>query len=232
MDYSFRLLFTFVSMCRSRQAHFSYGTRVSTTRWHIPTRGTDTFSVLALSFCPTFWHPLTPQWQPCALWEHTKPQWYTCKGRNLKAISQLTRAQASTSVHMLCDSSKVASIFFYWCSSWKSTELHPSSVFCLYCRSTPASSIIKSRHRSPGYSYTQAQASISVHVLCDSSKVVCMVFFLKTTELHPSSVFCLYCCCTLASSIIKSRHRSPGYSYAPSSSLPLRASNPGWLTEK
>ena len=53
MDYSFRLLFAFVSMCRPRQAQFFCRFTLTGT---VCTRGTDTFSVLAHSFLPFVSH--------------------------------------------------------------------------------------------------------------------------------------------------------------------------------
>ena len=95
MDYSFRLLFDFVSMCRSRQAHvksfcgfffllrmcvhvhntmthsnkrninqqadWKMLTKKIPTRGTVCTRGTDTFSVLARSFCLIFDTHLSPR---------------------------------------------------------------------------------------------------------------------------------------------------------------------------
>ena len=74
MDYSFRLLFAFVSMCRSRQAQFFLQV-YRNSLYCVCTRGTDTFSVLAHSFSPlshTLTPIFTPRWQPRALREYTK----------------------------------------------------------------------------------------------------------------------------------------------------------------
>ena len=98
MDYSFRLLFAFVSMCRSWQAHFFLQVSFSKahvctctqptrgipstsrlenadeeklpTRGTVCTRGTDTFYILAGPELLS--HTLTLRWQPPALREHTK----------------------------------------------------------------------------------------------------------------------------------------------------------------
>ena len=104
----FRLHFAFVSICRFREAHFFYCTCVYITQWHIPTRGTDTFSVLASSFCLTLWHPFdTSLTAPCSAGAHRAGTHnYACKSRDFKTFSQLT--QTSTSLHVLCDSSRVA----------------------------------------------------------------------------------------------------------------------------
>ena len=139
MDYSFCLLFAFVSMCRSRQAHFflrvfflrymcvhirntmTHSNKRNTNQpadWKMltkknPTRGTDTFSVVARSFCPALWHSFViPVTTPCSVGAHKEGTHVThAKGRDLKPSSQLT--QASTSVHVPCDSSKVACMMFF-----------------------------------------------------------------------------------------------------------------------
>ena len=89
MDYSFRLIFAFVSMCRSRQAQFFLQVLNTGT---VCTRGTDTFSVLAHSFSPFVshfdTHFYTSVTAPCSAGrrEYTKLLYtYACKSRDLKA---------------------------------------------------------------------------------------------------------------------------------------------------
>ena len=123
MDYSFRLLFAFVSMCRSRQAQFRFCSLCRFTGT-VCTRGTDTFSVLAHSFSPFVSHFDTHflhLGDSPVLREYTKLRYMHAKAEISK---QLTRA--STSVPVLCDSSTESPA---WCSSSQTTELHPSSVF-------------------------------------------------------------------------------------------------------
>ena len=87
MDYSFRLLFDFTSMCRSGQAQFFlqvYRNSLYKRNWHLFRPRPQLFA-----FCLTLWHPFfTPRWQARALREYTKLR-YTyrcaCKSRDLKA---------------------------------------------------------------------------------------------------------------------------------------------------
>ena len=83
------------------------------------------------------WHPfVTPVTAPCSARPHRAGTSYARKAE-ISAFSQLTQASTSRSVHRKS---------LAWCSSWKTTELHHSSVVWLYCctGSTLARSIIES----------------------------------------------------------------------------------------
>ena len=86
MDYSFRLLFAFVSMCRSRQAQFFlqvYRNSLYQRNCMTPFPSSPTaFRLLSHTLTPIF----TPRWQPRALREYTKLRYtYACKSQDLKA---------------------------------------------------------------------------------------------------------------------------------------------------
>ena len=191
MYYYFRLVFAFVCTCVYMYTTRRYITKKSTTKkladWklltktEIPTRrtvctrgsfsspsapahefslswrfgqdcpvlfqgtfeGIDTFSVLARSLS----HTLTPTWHnghSPVLCGSTQ-SWYTHAFKcDFRAFSQLTWDPFRPTCYAVHPKSPA------WCSSWKTTELHSSSVFWLYCWSTLACSIIESSRRSPG----------------------------------------------------------------------------------
>ena len=98
MDYSFRLLFAFVSMCRSRQAQFFlqvYRNSLYKRNWHLFPSSPTAFRLLSHTLTPIF----TPRWQPLALREYTKQRYYACKAEISK---QLTRASTSVPIILCC----------------------------------------------------------------------------------------------------------------------------------
>ena len=141
MVYSFRLLFAFVSMCRSRQAHFFlrvfiYITCVymCTTRWHIPTGEMPINKQIGKcwrkknsnkrnSLHKRNWHLFRPR--PELLSHTLSPIWHPGDSPVLCGSTQ-----SCMHVYPILRKSPA------WSSSWKTTELRSSSVFWLYCCST------------------------------------------------------------------------------------------------
>ena len=91
MDYSFRLLFAFVSMCHesiSTSTVFSAGLQEQSVQEELtPFPSSPTaFRLLSHTLTPIF----TPRWQPRALREYTKLRYtYACKSRDLDQSSWL-----------------------------------------------------------------------------------------------------------------------------------------------
>ena len=142
MDYSFRLLFAFVSMCRSRQAQFFlqvYRNSLNKRNWHLFRPRPQLFT-----FCFTLWHPFfTPRWQPRALREYTKLRYtYASKSRDLKAADSGFHFGpcAVRFIHW------VACMVLFFANHGTSSFYRLLTLFCC----TLARSIIESRRRSSG----------------------------------------------------------------------------------